>query len=509
MNDSGSEGETGRPKNRRYGDQRRGSQQQAPQSRTTQKKNKPKEVDWADITDALDSLLSNSNSTADFDTFLSDPKWLAAFTPKSRLRGQIHRMDAGNIFHHLVRGTTRWPKDKIECLLKWLLQGKRPIETSNGDPTTSDTTTSLASKNTPRPPFLDLLEEPASDNTTPIHRALSTSFQNKTFVGAMLSLDPLPDNLGKILCMPKAENDYTNCLHVAISARSEYIGRIIAVIKSQCQNKELASALNARDLNGNTPLHAAVNKMSTSGLSRLWRHLQPKTLKSLSEHYDISQPNGNESDQPVSRDLGVVEELILSNTATLTIQNNKKRTPYQERIFCLEQRWKKMESKADKIDNPGDNHGDSQGDSSDDSSGDSSGDESHDSESEPHQVIGRHETFQNFVLCDPVASFISYYCIKHLDRKDAIPCLYQTGKGMYTRSPGGESQLLTFIFVNAELAIDFNLEGLSHSSITDSYLHRLETHLRFERTLKWVALPRLTIPKANDSGKRVKGHVVP
>ncbi|KAI3579747.1 peptidase S8/S53 domain-containing protein, partial [Fusarium oxysporum f. sp. albedinis] len=54
-----------------------------------------------------------------------------------------------------------------------------------------------------------------------------------------------------------------------------------------------------------------------------------------------------------------------------------------------------------------------------------------------------------------------------------------------------------------ELAIDFNLAGFPHQSIPDSYLQRLQTHLRFERTLKYVALPRLAI-KTTGYGQRTK-----
>jgi hypothetical protein len=44
-----------------------------------------------------------------------------------------------------------------------------------------------------------------------------------------------------------------------------------------------------------------------------------------------------------------------------------------------------------------------------------------------------------------------------------------------------------------ERHIEFDLGGLPHANISEDYLDRLSKHLRFESTLKYVALPRLTM----------------
>lgn len=41
--------------------------------------------------------------------------------------------------------------------------------------------------------------------------------------------------------------------------------------------------------------------------------------------------------------------------------------------------------------------------------------------------------------------------------------------------------------------MEFDLSGFPRETITENYLTSLETHVRFERTLKYVALPRLTV----------------
>jgi len=54
----------------------------------------------------------------------------------------------------------------------------------------------------------------------------------------------------------------------------------------------------------------------------------------------------------------------------------------------------------------------------------------------------------------------------------------------------------------AERHIEFDLGGLPHANISVDYLDRLSKHLRFERILKYVALPKLTMETENNLGRR-------
>ncbi|KAK4450515.1 hypothetical protein QBC34DRAFT_493784 [Podospora aff. communis PSN243] len=73
---------------------------------------------------------------------------------------------------------------------------------------------------------------------------------------------------------------------------------------------------------------------------------------------------------------------------------------------------------------------------------------------------------------DEVANYIREYCIRNLPRDEIMKCLYHRGQ---------------------ERHIEFDLGGLPHSNISMDYLERLSKHLRFERILKYVALPKLTM----------------
>jgi hypothetical protein len=52
---------------------------------------------------------------------------------------------------------------------------------------------------------------------------------------------------------------------------------------------------------------------------------------------------------------------------------------------------------------------------------------------------------------------------------------------------------MTCSLTRPERHIEFDLAGLPHATISEDYLNRLQKHLRFERILKYVALPRLTM----------------
>ncbi|RFU79743.1 intracellular serine protease [Trichoderma arundinaceum] len=104
--------------------------------------------------------------------------------------------------------------------------------------------------------------------------------------------------------------------------------------------------------------------------------------------------------------------------------------------------------------------------------GDGDGDSS-DSGSEPDtcKENAKEEKLQE----DEIASYVRSYCVRNFSREMIMECLYAPGQ---------------------ERHIEFDLGGLPHPSISEDYLKRLSSHLRFESILKYVALPKLTMEKA-------------
>ncbi|KAF9634998.1 hypothetical protein BFW01_g5893 [Lasiodiplodia theobromae] len=390
---------------------------------------------------------------------------------KKQVTSDTGRADNGNIFHHLVRGTKRWDQEDLKKVLAWFFPNEGDVARAEQD--------AVRPQNS-RVPFCKLLEERDSAGMTAMHMALASgSGKNPVFVAAILGLDNPPPNLSVVLCMKK-KSAKENCLHAAISGDSEHTETIIRVVdnaydKSQDMLDEHPfEACDAAA--GNTPLHMAIKKVTATRLQSLWKYLSRHNLKLLGacaeaesndpEDDDTENDDAEMDDQASVRDrraVSIVEALIKSRPHALAIPNTKRRTPYQERIRWLESEYTN---------------------SIPDEKEESSGDGSSDSEDETGEYQPRKpEHFRHVVLRDPIASFISYYCIKEMDRNKAIDCLYHRGR---------------------ELAIDFNLAGFPQQAISHSYLARLQTHLRFERTLKYVALPRLTVTKTNSYSRNAK-----
>ncbi|RKL35150.1 hypothetical protein BFJ70_g8008 [Fusarium oxysporum] len=126
--------------------------------------------------------------------------------------------------------------------------------------------------------------------------------------------------------------------------------------------------------------------------------------------------------------LPFVEMLIESDKSALYCYNEKKRTPYQERIYQLEEYYKKAGGSTKKKD------------------------------------------FEAWANNDPICEYIRLYCVTNLPRNEATKCLYNTGN---------------------EKQIEFDLGGLGRDTISQEYLDQLSNHLKFESILKYVALPKL------------------
>ncbi|KAK4149297.1 hypothetical protein C8A00DRAFT_38114 [Chaetomidium leptoderma] len=83
------------------------------------------------------------------------------------------------------------------------------------------------------------------------------------------------------------------------------------------------------------------------------------------------------------------------------------------------------------------------------------------------------EKLRRMVDNDSVVSLIRTYCIRYLPQSTILRAFYGRGE---------------------EHNIDFDLSGLSTKAITQRLLTGLSQHLKFESSLKYVALPRLRLP---------------
>ncbi|KAK2471616.1 hypothetical protein H9L39_16607 [Fusarium oxysporum f. sp. albedinis] len=172
------------------------------------------------------------------------------------------------------------------------------------------------------------------------------------------------------------EDNETNCLHAAISGSSKFIREIISLMETyRPESQPKKHPFEARESNaGNTPLHLAIKNVTTAHLQGLWKYLHPETLKFL------GGPDNAKADQWASEN---------DDGRALT---------------------------------------------SDDEYSDS--DLESDEGFSDSDLEGIPENFRNFVILDPLASFISYHCIKNMDRNIAISCLYSTGKAIKTTGYG-------------------------------------------------------------------------
>ncbi|QYS95166.1 Subtilisin, putative [Trichoderma simmonsii] len=152
----------------------------------------------------------------------------------------------------------------------------------------------------------------------------------------------------------------------------------------------------------------------------------------------------------------ILQDMLTAWKDGLKETNDAERTPYQERIEQLKNCWefKKMISPINS-------------------------DES------------RKEALRKVVVADPVAQYILAFCLREFkDRDDIVKCLYR---------PDDERHL------------DFDLAGLPKPSISQSFLSELGKHIRFESTLKYVALPMLSVelPKKPQFNPRRLSHEEP
>ncbi|RSL79987.1 hypothetical protein CEP51_006902 [Fusarium floridanum] len=352
--------------------------------------------------------------------FPTDRKDLPSFENQHKkllLPPQVHHNDT-NVVHLLADWKPRdqWSEQAVG-LLGWLLR-KQP----------------------------KLLEEQNKKAYTPMHLALEA--ENDSFVECVLQLD-----LENIVSVLRCEAPIGNCFHLAVGNDSPDIRRMIEKCGKNLQMLECQA-----NTNRDTPLHLAVKKLD----SDIEQHQEDQTeaeLHAIVQGLDRmtlrktlpAGPDDNDPDN--SPALTTVKLLVQACPEALGIKNVQKRTPYQEREYCLRE-------------SPGFNKA-------------------------VAGYVARHESEKKaaeqrvqrlLFVKDPIASYIRSYCIRNSKtREQTMSRLYRPGQ---------------------ERHIEFDLAGMPRSVVPSSYLEQLANHLRFESILKYVALPNMTIEAVRKPKRR-------
>lgn len=409
----------------------------------------------------LRQLVNRDPSDEGYREFLNDPKRLeqSQYFKKRKARATTSTAKAeSNIFHELVLQSKakEWTREDLAAVLA------RTLRKPKDDPISAATTTSQK-RNTKKDSFAgeELLEEDFNDGT-PILMALGSGLhRNLPFVEALLQLNPPPSNLGKIFWKESEKSTWRYCLHAAIDNADVHDDdfHIHEMVKHMRQyqppaprkpgDKPQRSPFEEHEKSqGNTPLHLAVKKAPVDTTS-LWG---PGSVSA--ETSPIASR--------MRRAKKLVEVLVEACPTALGARNGvgdsseeKGRTPYQERIFQLAFEFHKWHThqpkKTPSIPPPANNNDTAEPDhaileTTDDNAGymsdgekDCEPDHEKDAtESSFARMYYGNDRFRDFVISDPIASYISHYCVASRDvaREKAMDYLYRRGEGSYGREPG-------------------------------------------------------------------------
>ncbi|KAI0900082.1 hypothetical protein F4806DRAFT_493077 [Annulohypoxylon nitens] len=408
-------------------------------SESTQHQTRSEELQ--SICASLRDLVNRDDSDKAFENFCTRPEFRDAFKTRRKRKG------SRNILHQLVVDSKDWELDDISKVLARILK------------TPNDTKTNDVQAGSNKPPVnqreLDGLLEEDHGNGTPVFLALADGAScNLNFIKALLNLIPAPSNLGKVFCKKSKYHRERYCLHAMLNSetrsRFEYIKKIIDIMDSYTSTQGSRSENPFWEFNedGDTPLHLVIRAAP----------IPEKQNMGESHERSLDETQFLKTQQA----LELIKKLINSYPDTLgankknRVRRSLGRTPYQERIFLLAKKFKAYQSN-----NTGKGR---------DSQLNSRIRGVEDKQLSIRDYLFR-DDFRKFVFSDPVASFISYYCIRNLPRETASFYLYRPGE---------------------ELATEFDLLGFPREAIDHSYLQHLEAHVHFEQILKYVALPRLT-----------------
>lgn len=104
---------------------------------------------------------------------------------------------------------------------------------------------------------------------------------------------------------------------------------------------------------------------------------------------------------------------------------------------------------------------------------------------------------------DEIVHIMKDYCLKNLEREEAIKVLYEKGKGNFIATSSHSFHSSVAYFTYLERHIEFDLSGLPSPSIPETYLERLAKHLQFENCLQYVALPKLRVERVENFKSKV------
>lgn len=391
-------------------------------SESTNHQNRSEELQ--SICASLRDLVNRDDSDNAFENFCTRPEFRDAFKARRKRKG------SGNILHQLVVDSKDWELDDISKVLARILK------------TPNDTKTNDVQAGSNKPPVnqrgLEELLEEDHGNGTPVFLALADGANcNINFIKALLNLIPAPSNLGKVFCQKSKYHRERYCLHAMLNSetrsRFEYIKKIIDIMDSYTSTQGSRSGNPFWEFNedGDTPLHLVIRAAP------------------IPEKQDMGESHERSHDETqfleTQQALQLIKKLIDSYPDTLGA--NKRNRVQRSLAYQSNNTGKGRDSQLNiRIRGV------------------------EDKQLSTRDYLFR-DDFRKFVFSDPVASYISYYCIRNLPRETTNFYLYRPGE---------------------ELATNFDLLGFPRKVIDHSYLQQLETHVRFEQTLKYVALPRLT-----------------
>lgn len=366
-------------------------------SESTQHQTRSEELQ--SICASLRDLVNRDDSDKAFENFCARPEFRDAFKKRRKRKG------SRNILHQLVVDSKDWELDDISKVLARVLK------------TPNDTKINEVQADSNKPPVnqrgLEELLEEDHGNGTPVFFALADGANyNINFIKALLNLIPAPSNLGKVFCQKSKYHRERYCLHAMLNSETrssfEYIKEFIDIMDSYTSTQGSRSENSFCEFNedGDTPLHLVIRAAP----------IPEKQNVGESHERSLDETQFLETQQA----LELIKKLINSYPDTLgankrsRLQRSLGRTPYQERIFLLAKKFKAYQSN-----NTGKGRGSQLN--------------SHIRGVEDKQLSIRdylfRDDFRKFVFSDPVASYISYYCIRNLPRETTNFYLYRPGEG--------------------------------------------------------------------------------
>ncbi|KAK7709645.1 hypothetical protein SLS63_013160 [Diaporthe eres] len=278
-------------------------------------------------------------------------------------------------------------------------------------------------------------------------------------------VDP-KQNLGVVL-EESEERSYGTCLHMAIQCESPSL----KVMADKCNS--FPDQFGKLDWHGNTPLHLLaqcrgseldIEHLEDILQGRLGQIEKPElaTTETANDRDHAGHIDKSESSQikraefrQIEFRVQVLETMAKALNSALKQKNKEGMTPYQLRLHTIEssQNVKDVLKRVRANQEIG--------------------------ESNSTIEMLRERAKRTIIAKDPVAKAIRTFCIRTFTKPDDIvECLYRPGE---------------------ERHLEFDLAGFPGRSIREDFLLGLQSHIRFESFLRYVALPKLIVEPSKRS----------